>query len=94
MINTIGWLGGILLAICGLPQAIKSYRTKSSNDLSWLFLISWVLGEILILIYVCYKVEFPDLWPLIINYTANIFFVLVIMRYKELPKKIKSCPYN
>ena len=82
MINTIGWLGGILLAICGLPQAIKSYRLKSSHELSWLFLIAWGLGEILLLTFVCYKVEFPDLWPLIINYSTNIFFVLVIIRYK------------
>jgi len=45
MINeTIGWIGNILFAICGIPQVIKTYRSKSVKDLSLLFLWLWFEG--------------------------------------------------
>jgi uncharacterized protein with PQ loop repeat len=81
--ETIGWLGSILLAFCGLPQAIESYKTKSSAGLTWGFLVMWFIGEILTVIYIIPKWH----WPLIFNYTANIIFLSVILYYKIKPKK-------
>ena len=81
--ETIGWLGSILLAFCGLPQAIESYKTKSSAGLTWGFLAMWFIGEILTVIYIIPKWH----WPLIFNYTANIIFLSVILYYKIKPKK-------
>ena len=53
MINeTIGWTGNILFAICGIPQVIKTYRSKSAKDLSLLFLWLWFVGELLTFIYI------------------------------------------
>jgi uncharacterized protein with PQ loop repeat len=79
----IGWIGGILLAFCGLPQAIESYRTKSSAGLTWAFLIMWFLGEIFIIVYIIPKWQ----WPLIFNYTANLIFLSIILYYKIKPGK-------
>jgi len=79
----IGWIGGILLAFCGLPQAIESYRTKSSNGLTWGLLLMWFWGEVFTIIYVIPKWH----WPLIFNYTANIVFLAVILYYKIRPGK-------
>lgn len=31
MIDFFGWFGSLLLAICGLPQAIKSFKEKNSD---------------------------------------------------------------
>jgi uncharacterized protein with PQ loop repeat len=81
--ETIGWLGSILLAFCGLPQAIESYKTKSSAGLTWGFISMWFIGEILTVIYIIPKWH----WPLIFNYTANIIFLSVILYYKIKPKK-------
>lgn len=83
MLETAGWLGGALLAACGLPQAIKSYRQKHSYGLSLWFLLMWLLGEILVLAYVLPKWH----WPLILNYTANIILVAVILYYRLRPTK-------
>jgi len=48
MINEIiGWIGNILFAICGIPQVIKTFRSKSAKDLSLLFLWLWFSGELL-----------------------------------------------
>ncbi len=81
--ETIGWLGSILLAFCGLPQALESYKTKNSDGLTWGFILMWFVGEILTVIYIIPKWH----WPLIFNYTANIIFLSVILYYKIKPHK-------
>jgi uncharacterized protein with PQ loop repeat len=79
----IGWIGSILLAFCGLPQAIESYKTKNSDGLTWGFLGMWGMGEIFTIIYILPKWH----WPLIFNYTANIIFISIILYYKLKPKR-------
>jgi uncharacterized protein with PQ loop repeat len=81
--ETIGWIGSILLAFCGLPQAIESYKTKNSDGLTWGFLGMWGMGEIFTIIYILPKWH----WPLIFNYTANIIFISIILYYKIKPKR-------
>ena len=48
----IGWAGSMLFCLCAVPQCIKAYRTKRVHDLSWIFILMWLLGEILFGIYV------------------------------------------
>jgi uncharacterized protein with PQ loop repeat len=79
----IGWIGSILLAFCGLPQAVESYKTKNSDGLTWGFLGMWGMGEIFTIIYIIPKWH----WPLIFNYTANIIFIAIILYYKIKPKR-------
>ncbi|MFC1549432.1 SemiSWEET family sugar transporter [Nitrospirota bacterium] len=86
MLEISGWLGGMLLAACGLPQAIKSCRQKHSHGLSIWFLLMWLGGEVLVLAYVLPKWH----WPLIFNYGANIILVIVILYYKLWPKGLAS----
>jgi len=81
----IGWFGSILLAFCGLPQAIESYKTKSSEGLTWGFILMWFVGEIMTIIYVFPKMDLP----LLFNYSANIIFLSVIIYYK-VKRKQKS----
>ena len=79
----IGWIGGILLAFCGLPQAIESSKTGKSDGLTWGFLIMWGVGELFTIVYIIPKWH----WPLIFNYTANIIFISIIAYYKINPRK-------
>ena len=81
--ENIGWLGSILLAFCGLPQAIESYKTKSSEGLTWGFIGMWLIGELCTFIYIIPQMVLP----LLFNYTANIIFVSIIVYYKIKPKK-------
>lgn len=80
--ETAGWVGSALLAFCGLPQAVESWRTGSSSGVTWGLLVMWGFGEVLTLAYVFPKMELP----LIFNYTANILFLLVIAYYKVFPR--------
>ena len=80
--ENIGWLGSILLAFCGLPQAIESIKTKSSEGLTWGFIGMWFIGEICTFIYILPKMDLP----LLLNYTANIIFLAIIIFFKLFPK--------
>ncbi len=77
-LETIGWLGSILFAICGLPQAISCIKTGHAKGLDWGFLMAWFWGEVLTLIYIWPKSDYP----LIFNYSLNMFFLVIIFKYK------------
>jgi len=80
--SVIGWIGAILLSLCGLPQALKSRVDGHSRGVSWLFLYMWLIGEVCTLVYV-----FPMAkWPLIVNYFLNLMFISVILYYKVKPR--------
>lgn len=80
IILVLGWIGAVLLAGCGIPQAIKAYRTKHVDDLSALFLWMWVLGEVLVLLYIVWN-DYTQ-WPLIFNYGVNIIVIVFLLLAK------------
>lgn len=89
MIEMFGWLGGMLLAFCGLPEAIKTVWNRRC-DVSFSFLIMWLFGEVLSLVYVAFKNEQVDLLPLLLNYGINIVFILVMLYFKWRPGNGKT----
>jgi len=82
MVELLGWLGAGFLAGCGIPQAVKAYRTKKTNDISWLFINMWLFGEIFVLGYIIDR-DWTQ-YPLIVNYIFNIIVILsiVLAKYK------------
>lgn len=76
LIELIGWIGAILLATCGIPQLIKTIKTKNFNGLSLTFILWWFAGEVLTLIYIsreAFKL------PLLFNYGINIIVCITIL---------------
>ena len=86
MIEAIGWLGSFSFAICGLPQAVKCWRTKRADDISWLFLILWALGEVCMIAYNVLALGCNMI--LLVNYLCNSVFVSVIAYFKIVGKKL------
>jgi len=80
----MGWIASILLALCGLPLAYKSYKEGHSRGISLLFLLTWLVGEVLALVYSWNK----DVLPLLFNYGLNIFFIGVVLYYKLKPSDL------
>ena len=70
----LGWISTILLGFCGIPQAIKVWKTKSAKDISWIFVIMWFFGEVFAFTYVCMTGIIEGVWqtPLLANYMLNI----------------------
>lgn len=81
--ETIGWIGAILFAICGLPQAWQSIKDGHSRGLNWFFLLAWLGGEVLTIAYVWPKAD----WPLLFNYFMNLAFLLVMLKFKLWERK-------
>ena len=51
LIETIGYLAGILIVISLVPQVIQSWRTKETHDISlWRYII-YIIGLVLIVVY-------------------------------------------
>ena len=76
--DTIGWIGSILFAICGLPQAIQCAKDGHSRGLNWLFILCWLFGEIFTIVYVWPKADYI----LLSNYFVNLIFLAIMIRYK------------
>lgn len=85
MMDAIGWAGALLFAFCAVPQAVASYRQGHSAGMSWAFLQMWLWGEILTLIYVWPKQD----WPLITNYLLNLACLCVIVWFRAYPRREK-----
>lgn len=79
-VEVIGWVSSILFAFCGLPQAIMSYKQGHSRGIASLMLWMWFIGEVLAIVYVLGKIGIDK--PLLFNYTVNILFLIVVIRYK------------
>ena len=75
-----GWIGCVLLAVCGLPEAIKALREKNTG-LTWGLLLMWFFGEVLAMIY-CASL---GSWPLLFNYGVNITILIPVLWYKCWP---------
>ena len=85
MIELVGWVGATCFSFCGLPQALKTYRTKSAQDFSWGFLWMWMIGEVLTFIYVlAQNIELGVYQlPLLINYFLN-FSILCYLFFAKV----------
>ena len=88
MIEALGYVSGLSLAICGLPQAIQSWRTGNSQGISPYFLWLWGLGEVGMTIYTLLKIGFDK--PLLLNYIFNIVLIIFIMRYYYFPRRVND----
>ena len=74
IIDLMGYLGGIFLMISFLPQVIKTWQKKESDQISILLLVLTLLSAIFYNIYA----YFLGLTPVIVM--NSIFFVLVVIQ--------------
>ena len=81
-INIIGFSGGVLTTFAAIPQLIKSWKTKSTKDISSLFLLILLVGIALWFIYGLLL----DSMPIIMgNGAAFILYIIILtlkLRYK------------
>jgi uncharacterized protein with PQ loop repeat len=75
--QTIGYLGGVLLAICGIPEVIRTIKDQRCH-LGWAFLLLWFFGEVFMEIYAIGLWDFP----LLFNYTFNLILVGIMLYFK------------
>lgn len=69
MTELAGWISGLAFGLSALPQVLKTYRTKSVDDLADGMVILWIIGEIAGVIYALGFETLP--YPLLANYLFN-----------------------
>ncbi len=77
MTELLGWISATLLAVCGIFQMVETIDLGSVQGLSSWFIVTWFLGEIFGLYYVCKKKQYP----LIVNYLLNLLATSVLLWY-------------
>jgi len=82
VLDAIGYVGGILLGLCAVPEVYRSYKTGQCH-VGHGFLWMWFLGEICLFAYVLPKADIP----LIGNYLFNIVLISIMMFYKYRGKR-------
>lgn len=84
MADLFGWLGCLCFAMCGIPQAWKSYKDGNSFGLTHAFIAMWLGGEVFYIGGTLLKFGWVDwiMWNCMINTVA----ILVIGYYKIWPR--------
>jgi MtN3 and saliva related transmembrane protein len=54
----LGTTGSLILCASAIPQIVKTHRTKSSGDLSFIYLATLMLGLMLLMVYSLYVRDF------------------------------------
>jgi len=80
VLEIVGYLGGLLIAIALTPQLIKTFKTKSAKDLSLLWTTISLIGLILYGIYAAINSIFPLLTFAIIE--SIMIIILISMKIK------------
>ncbi len=84
MTEAIGYISGILLGWCAIPQVFESIKTGNTKGISRVFLFMWFFGEIGMLVFTISKLGWVG--PLLLNYIANIIMVSILFKYTYFPR--------
>jgi len=85
----IGYLGGVFIMISFIPQAIKSYQSKSVGDLSKAMILATLIGTIF---WVIYGFLINSLPVLIMNFIFGI--VVLFQLYLKIKYSSKNHGHN
>lgn len=86
-IDSIGFLGGLILSICLTPQLYKTYKTKNTDGISYYWQSLYILGLSFTNIYTYHY----KLAPIFIPGTIELFFIIILFFMKIIYSKEQNC---
>jgi len=84
--TVLGLVAGALTTIAYLPQLIKTWKSKSAEDLSWSMLITLCVGIVLWLIYGTYVHDLPVILANVVTLMLSSVILVLKLRYSRLKK--------
>ena len=75
--QTLGLIAGALTTGCLVPQLIRSWRTRSTGDLSWWYLLVLSVGIVLWLVYGVLRADVPLVLANAVTLSLVISLILV-----------------
>ena len=79
----LGTAGSLILCASAIPQIVKTYRTKSSGDLSILYLITLMLGLMLLMVYSIYVRDFVFIFGNTLAISSTGVMIFLWFKYKK-----------
>ena len=76
--DVLGMIAGTLTTIAFVPQVVKTWRSKSTHDISYGMFILFSIGLIL---WLTYGIVIGA-WPIIVSNTVTLALALVILGLK------------
>ena len=89
MAEIVGFTAGLFIAISSVPQVLKSWKTKSTGDLSWGWLCTMVAGTSL---WVAYGIIVSSLPIIASNAVSDILILIVCLMKLRYDRKNTVCP--
>ncbi|MEB3355163.1 MAG: SemiSWEET transporter [Synechococcales bacterium] len=83
LVTTLGLVAGSLTTIAYLPQLLKTWRSKSAEDISWSMLITLCLGIVLWLVYGSYVHDLPVILANVVTLMLTSFILVLKIRYRR-----------
>lgn len=81
----IGYIASFLFIACAIPQSYQSWQQGHSRGVNPLFIGAWLLGEVLMMLYVYLDQGWDG--PLMLNYIGNLVFASPILYYMVFPRR-------
>ena len=79
----LAYVGGLILSCCIIPQVYKSYKSKSTDDLSLYWLLLYILGLNFILVYGYYNELYPIAIPGTLEVLISFFLLYLKIKYSN-----------
>jgi MtN3 and saliva related transmembrane protein len=76
-VDLLGYAGGIVLAVALFPQVYRSWKTRSTRDISYEWQLLYLLGLTLYFAYLV-MIKATAAWLTIILELAMVFFLLAL----------------
>jgi MtN3 and saliva related transmembrane protein len=80
-IEIIGFTAGVFLAISLIPQIIKSWKTRSTKDISLVWNSINLIGEMLWVIYGFYLNSYSLIIMSSVSFLMNVLMMLLKMKF-------------
>jgi len=80
----LGTAGSLILCASAIPQIVKTYKTKSSGDLSILYLITLMLGLMLLMVYSIYVRDFVFIFGNTLALSSTGVMIFLWFKYRKL----------
>lgn len=80
-IEIIGYLAGIIIAISLTPQVIKSWKTKSTKDISVIWTLVYIIGLAIFEVYAVGIWSVPLIFTNIIELVLALSLLLLKIKY-------------
>ena len=79
----LGITGSLILCASAIPQIVKTYRTKSSGDLSILYLAILMFGLVLLMVYCLYVRDFVFIFGNTLALSSTGVLIFLWFKYRK-----------